>query len=257
MFKLKKKNLIYAAFPLLIVVLLAVLIPALRNPLLDILEFPLTLATLVKREFKGVIFYHRNLTQSERLKKEISLMNYKLNDREEVDRENARLKELLSFKTKMPFKVIASRIIARSAENWSSVVIIDKGSCSGIKNGFVVINHLGLVGRVIETASSTSKIVLINDSNYSVSALIQRSRQEGLVCGMLGDSLIMRYLPKESDIQVTDTVVTSGLTQAYPKGILIGTVTSVGEEFSGLSRWAIIKPAVNLSAIEEILIIIP
>ncbi len=136
-------------------------------------------------------------------------------------------------------------------------MIIDKGSYNGIKRGFVVINHLGLVGRVIETGDYTSKIMLINDPSLGVSAIAQRSRQEGLVSGTLGRSLIMKYLPKDADIQVSDVIITSGLTEAYPKGLLIGSVINIGEEFSGLSRYAIIKPAVNLSGIEEVLVIIP
>jgi rod shape-determining protein MreC len=67
----------------------------------------------------------------------------------------------------------------------------------------------------------------------------------------------MKYLPKDADIQVSDVIITSGLTETYPKGLLIGSVLNIGEEFSGLSRYAIIKPVVNLSNIEEVLIIIP
>jgi len=69
--------------------------------------------------------------------------------------------------------------------------------------------------------------------------------------------LIMKYLPKDSDIKASDIIITSGLTDNYPKGLLIGRVISIGEEFSGLSRYAIVKPAVDLSNIEEVLIIIP
>jgi len=69
--------------------------------------------------------------------------------------------------------------------------------------------------------------------------------------------LIMKYLPKDADIRVSDLIITSGLTEAYPKGLLIGSVVNIGEEFSGLSRYCQIKPVVNLSSIEEVLIIIP
>jgi len=119
----------------------------------------------------------------------------------------------------------------------------------------VAITYLGLAGRVVETTDTTSKIMLINDPNLSVSCIVQRSRQEGLVSGSLGSFLIMRYLPKEADIKVSDVILTSGLTNLYPKGLLVGTVAEVGEELSGLARYAIIKPAVELYNIEEVLII--
>jgi rod shape-determining protein MreC len=73
----------------------------------------------------------------------------------------------------------------------------------------------------------------------------------------------MKFLPKESDIQVLDTIITSGLTSTlgltsiYPKGLIIGTVIALQDEFSGLSKYAVIKPSVDLSGLEEVLIIIP
>jgi len=211
---------------------------------------------LIQRELSGIIFYHRNFVQNEKLKKEVDLLRNKLNTQEEIYQENLRLKELLSFKNKSSYKVIATRVIGRSLDSWSSSVIIDKGKRNGIKRGMTVINYSGLVGRVIDTQEFTSKILLISDPNFAVSAIVQRSRQEGLVSGTLGTHLVMRYLPEKSDINIGDVIVTSGLNEAYPKGLLIGTVVDIGKEFSGLSRYAIIKPAVNLSNIEEVLIIV-
>jgi rod shape-determining protein MreC len=118
-----------------------------------------------------------------------------------------------------------------------------------------VINSQGLVGRVIETTRSTSKVLLISDPGLGVSAVIQRSRQEGLVCGALGGYLIMRYLAEASDIRPQDAVVTSGLSQNYPKGLLIGTVVDISRE-SGLGIYARIRPAASLSNIEEVLVIV-
>jgi len=255
--KFKKKSLISAAIVISLIVLLSSLIPALRVPAFNILKYPLGLLTLIQREVGGIIFYHRNMIQNERLSKEMDLLRQKLNAAGETYLENQRLKSVLSFKQNSPYKVITAKVIGHSADNWSSVVIIDKGSYNGIRRGFAAISYLGLIGRVIETTDFTSRIMLINDPNCGVSAIVQRSRQDGLVSGTLGRSLIMKYLPKESDINVSDTIITSGLTDTYPKGLLIGTVVNIGEEFSGLSRYAIVKPAVNLLALEEVLIIIP
>jgi rod shape-determining protein MreC len=163
----------------------------------------------------------------------------------------------LSFKQKSAYKVIAARVVSRAADSWSCVLIIDKGRHQGIGRNMVVINYLGLVGRVAEAGQFSSKVMLMNDANFAVSGILQRSRQEGVVCGTMGQYLVMRYLPKECDVRVSDTVVTSGLTANYPKGLLVGTVIDVQEEFSGLSRLAIVKPAVDFSALEEVLVIIP
>lgn len=211
---------------------------------------------MVRRELSGFIFYHHNLVENERLHRQVDLLKNKFNSAKEIYLENARLKELLSFKQKSAFKVIAAQVIGRSPDSWSSVVVIDKGSGDGIRQGMAVINYLGLVGRVVETTSFTSKIMLINDPSLGVSAIVQRSRQEGLASGTLGTNLIMRYLPEGADMREADVVITSGLNAVYPKGILIGTVVDIGKEFSGLSSYAIIRPAVNLANIEEVLVVV-
>lgn len=257
MLKFRKKDLFKLIGQVILLVFLASLIPALRPPFISIAKYPFKLLMLIKREIGGILFYHHHLAENERLNKDIDLLRYKLNKFDEVSLENNRLNQLLSLKQKSPYKLIAAKVIGHCADNWSSVIIIDKGESSGLKRGFVVINYLGLVGRISETAEYTCKIILVNDPNFGVSAIVQRSRQEGLVTGTLGDTLIMKYLPLDSDIKVSDIIVTSGLTESYPKGLLIGAVTDLGQEFSGLSRYAIIKTAVNLASLEEVLIIIP
>jgi rod shape-determining protein MreC len=253
--KFKNKTLISFTASCLVLLAISFSIPRLRTPLLNIFKQPLRLLSFIKREFEGVVFYHRNYVGNVRLEREIDFLKNKLNAQQETVLENERLKNLLSLKQKSDLKAIASRVIGRSMDSWSSSLIIDKGKYHGIKSGLPVITYLGLVGRVVETAQFTSKILLINDPNLSVSAIIQRSRQEGLVSGTLGPYLIMKYLPEQADVKIQDTVVTSGLNSVYPKGLIIGNVVEIRNEFSGLSLYAIIRPSVKLSDIEEVLIV--
>jgi rod shape-determining protein MreC len=255
-FKPNRKNLIIPAVTCVFLLIAVSIIPALRPPSLNTLKLPLSLLTLARRELGGFFFFHRNLIEKELLAKQVDFLRSKINSMDEFSLENARLKELLSFKQKSPLRVITSRVIGRSPDSWSSTVIIDKGTNSGVKQGMAAITYLGLVGRVIEAADFASKILLINDPSLGVSAIVQRSRQEGLATGTLGTHLIMRYLPEGSDVKVGDVVVTSGLNALYPKGTLIGTVVDIGKEFSGLNTYAIIKPAVNLANIEEVFIVV-
>ena len=257
MFNFKNKKLIPYVVVVFVFLVCAGFLPVFRPLALEILGLPLKFFTLVSDEVKGIILYHKNYTENRILRRDVDLLRQKLNTADELRLENERLKKILSFKEKAAFRVIAAAVIGRSADNWSSGIIINKGSSSGIRKGFVVISYLGLVGRVVETSQHVSKVMLLSDSSFSVSSIDQRSRQEGLVAGTLGSTLVMKYLPKDADVLEQDIVVTSGLTETYPKGVIIGTVVDVGEELSGLSRYAVIKPAVNLSSLEEVLIIIP
>jgi len=254
--KLKNKNLILVVVYACIFLILASLIPPLRKPFLSALKFPLVVFNVFRRETGGIIFYHKNMALVQRLGKQTGLLRYRINSLTEASLENERLRKLLSLKEKAQFKVLAAGVIGRGADNWNSSVIINKGSDYGINNGMTVINYLGLVGKVAMAGNRESAVMLLDDANFAVSAIVQRSRQEGLVSGTMGNALLMRYLPKDADIRASDIIVTSGLSGFYPKGLLIGEVIDVGEEFSGLSKFALIKPAADLSALEEVLIIV-
>jgi len=255
-FKFTRKSIIASFLLIGFLFLISALIPPLRKPVINVFNFPLAVFSAIGREARGLIFFHGNMADNQRLNAKVDFLRKEMSDKNELILENTRLRSLLALKERAPYKVIAARVIGRDPSNWSSTVIIDKGSSSGIKNGMVSVSFYGLVGRVIETSGTTGKIMLINDPNLSVSAVIQRSRQEGLVCGSLGGMMLMKYLPKDCDIKVSDTIVTSGLTHIYPKGLPVGTVVDIGREFSSVTSYAIIKPAVDLSALEEVLVIV-
>ncbi|MFH1354778.1 MAG: rod shape-determining protein MreC [Candidatus Omnitrophota bacterium] len=251
-----KKNFFFA-FLIGILLIPIIFNPAFRQPFLSVLKQPLSFFTLLRRELGAMVYFHRNFIQNEKLKKEVDLLRFKINELEELYSKEHRVSNLVSLKNESELKLILSRVIARPADNWSSAVVIDRGSNHGIKPGMSAITYLGLAGRVVETTGTTSKILLINDPNIGVSTLVQRSRQEGLISGTLGNRLILRYLGKSPDIKLNDQIITSGLNQTYPKGILIGSVIDIREDFSATSIYAIVEPAVDLSKIEELLIVVP
>jgi len=254
---LKARKLISFVLLIVVVCVISSFIPPVRPVAVSILRFPLVVLSAIKDEAGGLIFYHRNMTRNRRLSEEAALLKSKLVDAREARDENARLRELLNLKKSAPYKVICAQVVGRNPSSWSSSVVIDKGAASGIRKGYVCVGFFGLIGRVVEVSASSSKVMLINDPNLCVSAVLSRSRQEGLICGSLSGVLLMKYLTSESDIQVADEIITSGLTDVFPKGIMIGTVSRIREEFSGGNRYAVVRPAADLTTLEEVLVIIP
>lgn len=257
MFKVPRKNLIIFISVVCAILLISNFLSCLKNSTQKTFSPQLSLISLLKRELAGIIFYHRNMIQAEELNNQVGLLRWRLFELRELSQENNRLKELLNFKQKSPLRLVAARVIGRSPDVWSSSIIIDKGKNSRIKPGMAVVNPRGLVGKVVEGADNNSKVLLINDPSQGISSIVQRSRQEGLISGTLGGNLIMRYLPEEAQIAVGDLIITSELSQVYPKGLLIGKVINIGHDFSGLCRYAIVSPAVDLASVEEVLVIIP
>jgi rod shape-determining protein MreC len=256
-FKLSRKTLINFILLACAVLLVSNFLSCFKNPAQKIFKPQLSFISLVKGELSGIIFYHRNMIQAERLQNDVDLLRWRLFDLREVAQENTRLKNLFNFKQKSSLHLVAARVIGRSLDSWSSSLSIDKGRYKGIKSGMVVITPQGLVGSIVESTDNTSKVLLINDPNQGISSIVQRSRQEGLVSGTLGTNLIMRYLPDDAAIIVGDIIITSELSQIYPKGLLVGRVVNIRREFSGLNRYALVKPVVDLANLEEVLVIIP
>lgn len=256
MIKLAKRKLIACLIVILCVLSLAGVVTPTRKILLLAFKFPLRLCNLAAEEFNAAIFYHRNYIQAKGLRKENELLKNQINSLNELYIENTRLKEILSLKQISPFQLAACKVIGRDPSNWASSIIVDKGRKDGIKKNQLVITAFGVAGKVTEVGLSVSKITLVNDPDFNIPAVVRRSRQEGMVSGMLQKSLTMRYIDYDADIIAGDTVVTSGFEGMYPKGIVIGRVIGFGRDATGLSRHAIIEPAVDVYRLEEVLVII-
>jgi rod shape-determining protein MreC len=113
----------------------------------------------------------------------------------------------------------------------------------------------GLVGRVVEVTPTSARVQLLTDPVNAVGGLIQRTRVTGIVSGNLGAGTRIRYLPLMADVVVGDEVVTSGMGGVFPKGIPIGRITAVDRRSGALFQEATLQPSVDLSRLEEVLIL--
>ena len=189
---------------------------------------------------------------------ELSIAN---NDLQEALLENIRLKQMLEFKdaTSNQYTLAAAKVIAENNNNLQHTIVLDKGSDDGIQNNVVVINHLGLMGRVVNVLSSSCEVVLITDRQSAVGSRIWDTRETlGVVEGMGSENTYLRliHMPHDADIEIGDKVVTSGLDGIFSEGIPIGTVVEIADEVGGLTKQATIEPYVNFYRLEEVFIIL-
>ena len=189
------------------------------------------------------------------LKGKVRELEKELVELEEVRLENERLRHLLGFKQKLSESSIPALVIGRDPNNWSSVVFIDKGKNDDIVKNMVVISGQGRVGRVRESGKTMSKVMLINDIDSKVGAIVQRSREQGLLTGTPEGNCKLIYLSLDSDVHKGDNVLTSGMGGIYPKEILIGHVVELAKEKGRLYKYAIVEPSSELSKLEEVLCI--
>ena len=199
--------------------------------------------------------------QNRMLKNEVEGLRVQNLEANEVLAENARLKALLGYKqTKTQFDLVAARVIGRDYATWSGVIVIDRGTSSGVHENMPVVTEKGLVGVVVEAAPYSSKVRLILDPRAAVGTIVQRqeSRVAGIVEGDPANPLMprMKNIPKSADVVEDDVVVTSGYGGVYPKGLLVGTVKALKNDEGGLLKYAVLEPAVDFQRLEDVAVIV-
>ena len=216
---------------------------------LKIIFFPL-------KEIKKILYYHRIYNEYVRLRQEVDTLRSRLIGVEEVLRENTRFEKLLDFKRKLIFSSVPANVIARDPTNWNASIIIDKGSKEGIGQGMPVVTAAGVVGKVAEVGSSYSRVIVLTDPQFSVPAILQTSRESGLISGSLQGLCRLRYLSSAAEVQIGDKVITSKLSSSFPEGLLIGEIVDAhGSPDRPEGLEFVVQPAVALSKLEEVLVI--
>ncbi|MDW8343336.1 MAG: rod shape-determining protein MreC [Verrucomicrobiae bacterium] len=177
----------------------------------------------------------------------------------EVARENRRLERLLKMRSRLPPTVIGARVIGRDASNWWQSVLIDRGRDDGVRENCVVVSADGLVGKTTAVTRNSARVLLLLDEGCRVSAVLEQSREPGVVQGLPGRARCeMRYVGREARVRPGEAIVTSGMGGVFPKGILIGHVLEARiDEQSGLYQRLEIEPATDFRRLEEVLVLCP
>lgn len=202
--------------------------------------------------FRLVDVNHEN-TQ---LKNEIHVLKMANSRYRELLATQESLEELLQFKQTINRPVLAAQVIGLDPTGWFKSVIIDKGKWAGLRIDMPVVNAFGVVGRVVSVSSNYAKVLLIIDQNSAVDCLVQRSRDRGMLKGLMSEICKLDYVAKSNDITVGDIVVTSGLGGVFPKGLPVGRILDVKEISGELFKDIKIRTAVDFSKLEEVLVIL-
>ena len=190
------------------------------------------------------------------LKQQLLNMEEKLNQHIENSVQFFRLRSQLLFAQKKARNEIFSEIIGESADNTHQIRLINRGSNQLLQRNYIVIRKEGLVGRIQSVSPYQSSVQLIIDHRSRVPALIQRNRVRGLIYGT-HDGMEMRQINQHAKIKIGDRVISSGLGNLYPKGILIGWVSGIHHQSHELFKTARLDSAVDFNQIEEVFAILP
>jgi rod shape-determining protein MreC len=231
-------------------------------------------ANRVSRPFRDSISYTQGLFHAKAENRKLVAQNAKLTQEvsqvEAMEQQNAFLRAQLHYVDSPSFPQccteVAASVLSNPATPFDQTVTISAGSKAGIAVQDVVVTAKGLVGQVVKVTAGVSEVMLITDPDSSVRAV---DASEHLAVGILdhgsaSESLVLDGITKDKKVNEGDLIITAGspegkgeLPSLYPRGIAIGSVSSVGQNDIDIYKDIQVQPYVDLSSLETVLVLVP
>jgi rod shape-determining protein MreC len=163
---------------------------------------------------------------------------------------------LLGFARENPEnKYRAASVIGRDPSPFLHYIIIDHGSDDGILHGMPVVTEKGLVGSVDAVTASAARVQLINDPGSVVNVQLESSNTEVTMEGSVTGDILLNMIPQDLNVPDGEVVLTSGLGGKYPSNILVGQITNIRKDDTGLFQTGTLQTVVDFSSMSVVLVI--
>ncbi|HEY0729044.1 MAG TPA: rod shape-determining protein MreC [Pyrinomonadaceae bacterium] len=212
--------------------------------------------------FQQIWNFRSTAAENEQLKERLAKAESELNAARQAEAENERLKALLGLDEQLNIKSVPARVIARDPSIWFNTVTINRGSSSGVETNMPVVTAGGIVGRVITVSPWASQVMLITDEKAGAGAVVGQLGQSGALGSVrgradLGVSVIeMRYVSGLEQVEVGDTVMTTGQDGIYPPGLNVGKVVDVKKGTATQAHQILIQPGAQLDHLEDVAVLL-
>ncbi len=180
-----------------------------------------------------------------------------------IKEENEIMRQYLDFFSKHDYSKVLSGVISRGnisdLANRVETISIDKGSRDGLYSGLVVINEEGIVvGKIAEVKEYTSEVYLVlNDQCRIAATILGDDKTSGIVEGELGLTMQMSFIPQSKNIKKGDIVISSGLEESIPRGLVIGQVSELIKESNELWQQAVLESSIDLDEVIVVAVLLP
>lgn len=191
-------------------------------------------------------------------KSEINQLTYEISQLKAIEQENEKLRQITDYKKDKEFDLIVAKVISKDLDR-PNTLIINRGEFDDLKSGFPVIVDNGIIiGKLIDVRKNTATILLLTDqlSQLAVS-VINSNKSIGLAKGEFGLSIKVELIPQTLDIKENDLIITSGMEQNIPRGLIIGKINRVISYENELFKSATITPLADYGEITILSVVIP
>jgi rod shape-determining protein MreC len=192
-------------------------------------------------------------TENEELRAELDTLRIEKQSLERTLGRIERSAALINYQADIASTTVLAEVIGGGASGAAKEIIIDKGSADGVAAGMAVVTSEGVVGRIQAAHSTSSLVVLINDVDAAVGAILEDTRVRGVLKGRGGRECELQYINPDVPVRVGEIVYTSGADRIFPKGLPVGEVVDL--EQSGDSQTILVRPFAKLDRLDEVLVV--
>ncbi len=228
------------------------------SPLAPVQKIISQTSDFFKNRFKKLVSIANNAEKNEEMEKEVFLLKNKIVKQQNViNVYRQKLRSVSEFeKNNYSYeKPIIADIIGYDVSNFRKSIIIDVGTKQGASVNDIIVFGNALVGRISAIGRSSGRVILITDPASNVPSRLLQSRTQGMIQGTADGTCIMKFVPRQTEINESDEVISSGIGGAFPKSLYVGDIIEVKQKDAKLFKDIKIKPRVAISKIEHVLVI--
>jgi len=223
----------------------------------DFVQSPVTTVTAsVSNYFSSIANLRSAQDENGELKKRVQELEVETQQKKALDAENERLRSLLKLKEQSKYNVLIARIIGRDPSAWFDSAIVNRGSLDGVRLNMPVVTDGGLVGRITAVSPLTSQVDLITRDKSGIGAVVGQIGESSALGVVMGTSkkelLEMKYVTGSTDVQIGQTVFTTGQDGIFPPGLKIGEIVNLVSGSATTPHQIEIQPASRLGSMQEV-----
>ena len=230
---------------------------AVLHPLQRALLVPVEAASTASSYLTGL---SAALARAEQAQAELARQSERVTRADQLILENQRLRDLLELRPGLTVRSQAAQILYEAPDPYSRKVIIDRGSAQGVQVASPVINESGVLGQVTRVYLSSSEVTLLIDKDAAIPVLNGRSGARSAAFGgaaAQAGAMELRFMTANADVQVGDTLLTSGVDGVYPAGLPVAKVAVVDRKAdSGFAR-ILLAPLAGSDGVRHVLVLEP
>ncbi|HRG34190.1 MAG: rod shape-determining protein MreC [Saprospiraceae bacterium] len=215
-------------------------------------------ATVLKNKYQNLTSYFSLKDKADQIADDNAKLLSRLLNLEATQKSDSTILDSTLSKTMVqPYTVLSARVINNSLSRKNNYLTLNKGGLDGLSPGMAVITLSGLVGIVTDTTRHFATVMSLLHSNSRISCSLKRSGFFGSLIWKDRDPSILQLedIQKYADVRIGDTLVTSGYSIVFPKGLTIGYVKSFYAEPGAFTYTIIVSPSQDLTTVDRVYVI--